>query len=94
MKPGYLDRKLSRQFQVAPYLSTAKWRPKYAKSAQRTTCDERFAAQHESRGQYGPRARVAHTRTMPDGSKLYLCSAHNQLWRDLDETTKPKRRKS
>lgn len=72
MKPGYLDRTLSKLYQVHPHRVNAKWRPKWSTSKQKTPCDECFAAQHESGGKYGPRARVTHIRSMPDGSKLYL----------------------
>lgn len=92
MKPGQLDKGLSRQFQCHPYLAAKGWRPKWANGRQRTMCDECFARQHESRGEYGPRERVTHTRTMPDGHRLYLCSAHTTLWRDQDEKTNPRKR--
>ncbi|MCA4997153.1 hypothetical protein HWD35_20740 [Tsukamurella tyrosinosolvens] len=91
MQTGQLERRLSKAFQRAPYLSTKTWRPKYAGSRQRATCDECFAAQHESGGAYGPRLHVRMVRTMPDGTQLRLCTAHAELWKSFDEATKPEK---
>ncbi|MGZ9829967.1 hypothetical protein ACXYTP_23925 [Tsukamurella ocularis] len=91
MKLGQLERSLSKQFQRTPYQATKTWRPKYANSKQATTCDECFASQHESRGEFGPRRRVVATRTMPDKTRLYLCREHTDLWKALDAKTDPKK---
>ncbi|MET9329499.1 hypothetical protein [Tsukamurella sp. NPDC003166] len=91
MQPGHLERGLSKQFQRPPYQATKTWRPKYTNTKQVTTCDECFASQHESGGRFGPRRKVAATRTMPDKTRMYLCQEHADLWKALDALTDPKK---
>ncbi|MGZ9829895.1 hypothetical protein ACXYTP_23560 [Tsukamurella ocularis] len=78
---------LSETFQRPPYLAAPSWRPKYVGSRQRATCDECFALQHEAGQAPGPRATVRIVRTLPDGTRLRLCTAHAELWKALDNNS-------
>lgn len=73
-------------------LATAPWRLRRGQMARWTRirprtldCQECAHLQHEMRGAYGPRRQAKHRRVVPGFTRLDLCHAHAQAWRERDQ---------
>jgi hypothetical protein len=84
------DPPFSRQYAGVQYRGHAQRRAKYTpiRTRRQPPCDECFALQHETGGDYGSRAVARVRRVLSTGELIDLCTRHAATWKARDTKEK------